>query len=121
MKKYLSVTLGGNNIHLELECVLEAIESYEYRVIPDQKKGMLGITSYRGDLIPIIGIGEHSFKKNLIILNHNSKIAGLAVTNVKGIDTLNLIGPPERTDITYVEQFESKLVLNIERLMESAP
>lgn len=117
MKKYLSVMLGNKNVYLELDNVLEAIESYDCRIIPDHKDNVLGITSYREDLIPVISIGEHTFNKNLIIFRYKSRVAGLAVSEVKRIETLSFTGLPESSDNPYLDNFEGGLAVNIERLM----
>jgi chemotaxis signal transduction protein len=117
MKKHLSAMIGNKKVYLELDNVLEAIESYEFRIIPDQKNNVLGIAYYRDDLIPIVSIGEYTLNKNLIILKYKSKIAGLAVSDVKNIETLSFINQLQPTDNPYLDQFEGGLVLNVERLM----
>lgn len=119
MKKYLSAGIGGKTVYIDLDCVQKAIEFYEYRIIPNQKKGVLGITNYQNKLIPVLDFGGSSLKKNLIILAYKSKVVGLAVDDVKRIDSLDFAGQPKHTDIPGVEQFEDGLVLNVERLMGS--
>ncbi len=119
MRKYLSAGIEGKTIYIELDCVQEAIEFYEHRIIPNQKKGVLGITNYQNTLIPVLDLGKSSLKKNLIILAHKSKVVGLAVDDVKSIDSMSFVGQSKHTDMPGVEQFENGLTLNVERLVDS--
>lgn len=117
MKKYLTVFIEEKMVYLELDSILEVIESFEHRSVPNQKEGALGITNYRGNLIPVFDIHGSTLKNILIILTHESQIVGLAVKKVRSIDLINFTGSPKHTDNPFLEQFENGFLVSVEKLV----
>lgn len=117
MKKYLSAFIEEKMVYLELDSIQEVVDSFQCRSVPKQKEGALGITNYRGNLIPVFDIHGSTLKNILIILTHEKQIVGLAVNKVRSIDLINLTGSPKHTDNPFLEQFENGFLVSAEKLV----
>jgi purine-binding chemotaxis protein CheW len=89
----LSFRLGGEEYVLPVDDVREVLKSRELTVVPNSPSHVLGVTSIRGTVLPVIDLGKRlglppavrDEKARIIIINPDDEDAGILVDRVTGV------------------------------------
>lgn len=136
MNQYVVFVLDGQEFGVEIKQSREIINSTELTSIPNAPDFVEGVTNLRGEIVPIIDLGErlnlskteHSKENKIIIVEIDGTMAGMEVDDVEGIIRLNRenIGKaPKITQglnkeyISGVGKLDEKLLilLNLDRVL----
>jgi purine-binding chemotaxis protein CheW len=89
----LSFRLGGEEYVLPVDDVREVLKSRELTVVPNSPSHILGVTSIRGTVLPVIDLGSRlglppavrDEKARIIIISPDDEDAGIVVDRVTGV------------------------------------
>ena len=89
----LSFLLGGEQYVLPVDDVREVLKSRELTIVPNSPPHVLGVTSIRGTVLPVIDIGRRlglppavrDEKARIIIISPDDEDAGIVVDRVTGV------------------------------------
>ncbi|HTP05461.1 MAG TPA: chemotaxis protein CheW [Nitrospirota bacterium] len=89
----LSFLLGGEEYVLPVDEVREVLKSRELTIVPNSPPHVLGVTSIRGTVLPVIDLGrrlglpsaKQDEKARIIIINPDDEDAGIVVDQVTGV------------------------------------
>lgn len=89
----LSFLLGGEEYVLPVDDIREVLKSRELTVVPNSPHHVLGVTSIRGTVLPVIDLGRRlglpptarDEKARIIIINPDDEDAGIVVDRVTGM------------------------------------
>ncbi len=93
----LSFRLGGEEYVLPVDDVREVLKSRELTMIPNSPPHILGVTSIRGTVLPVIDLGKRlglppavqGEKARIIIISPDDEDAGIMVDRVTGVMRLS--------------------------------
>jgi purine-binding chemotaxis protein CheW len=93
----LSFRLGSEEYVLPVEDVREVLKSRELTIIPNSPLHVLGVTSIRGAVLPVIDLGRRlglppavrDEKARIIIISPDDEEAGILVDRVTGVVRLS--------------------------------
>ena len=93
----LSFHLGGEEYVLPVDDVREVLKSRELTVVPNSPPYILGLTSIRGTVLPVIDLGKRlglppavrGEKTRIIIISPDDEDAGIMVDRVTGVMRLS--------------------------------
>jgi len=89
----LSFRLGGEEYVLPVDDVREVLKSRELTIVPNSPPHVLGVTSIRGRVLPVIDLGRRlglppavrDEKARIIIISPDDEDAGIMVDRVTGV------------------------------------
>lgn len=89
----LSFLLGGEEYVLPVDEVREVLKSRELTIVPNSPPHILGVTSIRGTVLPVIDLGRRlglppaarDEKARIIIISPDDEDAGIVVDRVTGV------------------------------------
>jgi purine-binding chemotaxis protein CheW len=89
----LSFLLGGEEYVLPVDEVREVLKSRELTIVPNSPPHILGVTSIRGTVLPVIDLGrrlglpraQRDEKARIIIISPDDEDAGIVVDRVTGV------------------------------------
>jgi len=89
----LSFRLSGEEYVLPIDDVREVLKSRELTVVPNSPSHVLGVTSIRGTVLPVIDLGKRlglppvarDEKARIIIVSPDDEDAGIVVDRVTGV------------------------------------
>ncbi len=89
----LSFLLGGEQYVLPVDDVREVLKSRELTIVPNSPPHVLGVTSIRGTVLPVIDLGRRlglppavrDEKARIIIISPDDEDAGIVVDRVTGV------------------------------------
>jgi purine-binding chemotaxis protein CheW len=89
----LSFILGGEEYVLPVDEVREVLKSRALTIVPNSPPHVLGVTSIRGTVLPVIDLGrrlglppaEQDEKARIIIISPDDEDAGIVVDRVTGV------------------------------------
>ena len=93
----LSFLLGGEEYVLPVDEVREVLKSRELTIVPNSPPHVLGVTSIRGTVLPVIDLGRRlglppatrDEKARIIIISPDDEDAGIIVDRVTGVVRLS--------------------------------
>ena len=93
----LSFLLGGEEYVLPVDEVREVLKSRELTMVPNSPPHVLGVTSIRGTVLPVIDLGRRlglppatrDEKARIIIISPDDEDAGIIVDRVTGVVRLS--------------------------------
>ncbi len=93
----LSFRLGGEEYVLPVDDVREVLKSRELTMVPNSPPHILGVTSIRGTVLPVIDLGKRlglppavrGEKTRIIIISPDDEDAGIMVDRVTGVMRLS--------------------------------
>ena len=101
MGSYVRVKVAGEAYAMPVEHVLEAAELGKVRAVPGARPELLGITSMRGQILPVVdlarllGVHRAAPPGRLLVAEARDFRVGFAIDEVTGIGDL---GQPEELD-----------------------
>jgi purine-binding chemotaxis protein CheW len=89
----LSFLLGGEEYVLPVDEVREVLKSRELTIVPNSPPHVLGVTSIRGTVLPVIDLGRRlgippaarDERARIIIISPDDEDAGIVVDRVTGV------------------------------------
>jgi purine-binding chemotaxis protein CheW len=89
----LSFRLGGEEYVLPVDDVREVLKSRELTIVPNSPPHVLGVTSIRGTVLPVIDLGRRlglppvarDEKARILIISPDDEDAGIVVDRVTGV------------------------------------
>ena len=109
-KQYIIFNVGEEEYGIEITTAKEIVEKVKITPLPETEDFVLGLVNLRENIFPVIDTGkllkiQHNTIKEqvqkIITIEHNDKIIGFVVDNIKGIKTVsttNIKEPPNMID-----------------------
>ena len=122
---HVRVRLGEESYAVAVEHVIEVAELGELSPVPGAHGSVLGVRNLRGDVLPVfdlasvLGIAGDSLPQWLLIAEHGSLRAGLAIDEVTDVGALPPVGEETQSKLlTGAALDDSGLVgvVDVERL-----
>jgi purine-binding chemotaxis protein CheW len=93
LSQYVVFKLDGQEFGVEIKQAREIINFAELTAIPNAPDFVRGVTNLRGEIVPIIDLGErlnlpnikHEEENKVIIVEINNTLIGMEVEDVEGI------------------------------------
>ncbi len=104
MGSYVRVKVAGEAYAMPVEHVLEAAQLGKVRAVPGARPELLGITSMRGQILPVVdlarllGVHRAAPPGRLLVAEARDFRVGFAIDEVTGIDDLGQPEEPEELD-----------------------
>lgn len=111
---YLTVHINGQVLLVPVEFVIEVTKQKINRTLPGLKKGFVGITDLRHEIIPVFSISPFATGSDLVVMRVNNKKVGLVTDKVDTISKLDLSGTTPVKAEEFVVQYGDVEIIDVE-------
>lgn len=118
LTKYLTVYLEETKeILIPVDFVVEVTKQSHFRNLPSTKKGFIGVTDVRHEILPLFTLKSNPKTiENMVVLTCNGKKICFCVDSIKTISNFDFSGIVPQRESEFIAGYNGTKVLDVESI-----